>query len=58
MELKKKLLEHDKRAVARLISMIENDDQKAFNIISELFYLTGNAHIVGITGPPGAGKAF
>ncbi|HHU70166.1 MAG TPA: methylmalonyl Co-A mutase-associated GTPase MeaB [Thermoanaerobacterales bacterium] len=57
MELKKKLLEHDKRAVARLISMIENDDQKAFNIISELFYLTGNAHIVGITGPPGAGKS-
>lgn len=57
LDLKRKLLEQDKRAIARLISMVENNDPKAFNIISELFYLTGNAHIVGITGPPGAGKS-
>ncbi len=39
MDLKRKLLEHDKRAVARLISMVENNDPKAFSIISELFIL-------------------
>jgi len=57
MELGKRLLEGDKRAAARLISMIENDDPEAVSILSAYFSHTGNARVIGITGPPGAGKS-
>ncbi len=57
MELGKRLLEGDKRAAARLISMIENDDPEAVAILSAYFSHTGNARVIGITGPPGAGKS-
>ena len=57
MNIAERLLKQDKRAAARLITMIENDDQEAVNIISELYKHTGKARIIGITGPPGAGKS-
>ncbi len=57
MELVDRLLAGDRRAVARLISMIENSEPEAITAMSLLYEHTGNAHIVGITGPPGAGKS-
>lgn len=57
MELEKRLLDGDKRAAARLITMIENDDPKAVAILSACFSHTGKARVIGITGPPGAGKS-
>ena len=57
MELIKKMLEGDKRSCAKLISVIENDEIGGEEIIKEIYPKTGTAHIVGITGPPGAGKS-
>jgi LAO/AO transport system kinase len=57
MELVEQLLQGDRRAAARLITLIENGDGRARQAISELFPLTGRAHVVGITGPPGTGKS-
>lgn len=57
MDIKAGLLNNDKRAAARLISMIENGEAEAVNIIKECYKRTGHARIIGITGPPGAGKS-
>ncbi|MBM7615975.1 methylmalonyl Co-A mutase-associated GTPase MeaB [Alkaliphilus hydrothermalis] len=57
MSLKEGILNKDKRAAARLISMMENNDPEAIKIISALYSHTGKAKVVGITGPPGAGKS-
>ncbi len=57
MDLANRLLNQDKRAAARLITMIENNEPEAIAIISELYQHTGKARVIGITGPPGAGKS-
>lgn len=57
MNIKADLLKKEKRAAARLISMMENGDAEAVGIIRECYSMTGNARIIGITGPPGAGKS-
>ena len=57
MDLIKKMLEGDKRACGKLISLVENDEQESEDIIRTLYPKTGRAHIIGITGPPGAGKS-
>lgn len=57
MDIKAGLLGKNKRAAARLISMIENGDAEAVDIIKECYSMTGYARIIGITGPPGAGKS-
>jgi LAO/AO transport system kinase len=57
MDLGKRVAEGDKRAVARLITLVENRDRDAIDEVKKLYKFTGNAHIVGITGPPGAGKS-
>lgn len=57
MELIEKMLSGDKRACARLITAVENDAGEAEKIIKEIHQYTGNAHVIGITGPPGAGKS-
>ena len=57
MDIKAGLLNKDKRAAARLISMMENGDAEAVQIIKEFYGMTGGARIIGITGPPGAGKS-
>ena len=46
-----------RRATARLISLVENNAAAAHEAIAALFPDTGQAHIVGITGPPGSGKS-
>ncbi|WP_374688767.1 methylmalonyl Co-A mutase-associated GTPase MeaB [Promineifilum sp.] len=45
------------RAVARLITQVENDAASAPGIVRALYADTGRAHVVGITGPPGSGKS-
>ncbi len=45
------------RAIARLISLVENDAAAAREVTSALYKFTGKAHVVGITGPPGCGKS-
>lgn len=57
MDLIEKLLKGDKRACARIITKIENDEVEASIIIKELYKHTGKAHVIGITGPPGGGKS-
>ena len=56
-QLIEKMLTGDKRACAKLITAVENEPDKAEKIIREIHQYTGNAHIIGITGPPGAGKS-
>ncbi len=57
MKLVDDLLRGDKRAAARLISMIEDDDPGATEALSAIYSRTGKAHVVGFTGPPGVGKS-
>lgn len=45
------------RAIAKAISQIERESADATALLKELYPLTGNAYLVGITGPPGAGKS-
>lgn len=51
------VLHGDPRAIARAITVIENDLIEAQRLISMLYIHTGKAHIIGITGPGGAGKS-
>ncbi len=55
--LKEKLRQGNKKATARMITMLENNDPKAIEILGDLYRYTGKAKVVGITGPPGAGKS-
>jgi LAO/AO transport system kinase len=57
MELVARLLAGDRRAVARLITLIENDGLEAQAALAALYPHTGRAHVVGITGAPGTGKS-
>ncbi|MCF6462278.1 methylmalonyl Co-A mutase-associated GTPase MeaB [Clostridium sp. Cult1] len=57
MNIEERLLKGDKRACARLITMLENNDEEAIEIIKKLYRHTGNAYVIGITGPPGSGKS-
>ncbi len=47
----------NKRYIARAISMLENESSQAAEIIKGLYPHCGRAHVIGITGPPGAGKS-
>ncbi|NOX33107.1 MAG: methylmalonyl Co-A mutase-associated GTPase MeaB [Deltaproteobacteria bacterium] len=53
----KDILSGNKLAGARLIRFIEDNDPCAFKLLKELYPYSGNAFIIGITGPPGAGKS-
>lgn len=57
MNLEERLLKGDKRACARIISLLESNDETAIKIIKKLYNNTGNAYVIGITGPPGSGKS-
>ncbi len=56
-ELEERLLAGDKRALARAISLVENDDPEGWALVREVYPHTGNAAVVGFTGPPGVGKS-
>ncbi|MGH3116201.1 MAG: methylmalonyl Co-A mutase-associated GTPase MeaB [Gaiellales bacterium] len=47
----------DRRALARAITLVENSDPLAYELVRELYPETGRAYSVGITGPPGVGKS-
>jgi LAO/AO transport system kinase len=47
----------DKRALARAITLVENSDPLAYQLVRDLYPETGRAYTVGITGPPGVGKS-
>jgi len=49
--------EGETRAIARAISLIEDESPQAADLVRALFPHTGGAYLVGITGPPGAGKS-
>jgi LAO/AO transport system kinase len=51
------LLEGDKRALARAISLVEDDDPEGWALVREVYPRTGNAAVIGFTGPPGVGKS-
>src|SRR5256714_15609575 len=51
------LLNGDKRALARAISLVENDDPEGWRLVREVYPKTGKAQVVGFTGPPGVGKS-
>jgi LAO/AO transport system kinase len=55
--LGERLVAGDKRALARAISLVENRDPAGDRLVAELFPRTGEARIVGLTGPPGVGKS-
>src|SRR2546422_8395144 len=56
-ELAERLLAGEKRALARAISLVEDDDPEGWALVREVYPRTGKAAIVGFTGPPGVGKS-
>jgi len=55
--LSDRLLAGDKRALARGISLVENDDPAGWALVQEVYPHTGKAAVIGFTGPPGVGKS-
>jgi LAO/AO transport system kinase len=51
------VLEGEKRAVARAITLVENHDPMAYELVRDLYPRTGGALLAGFTGPPGVGKS-
>ncbi|MFN2469651.1 MAG: methylmalonyl Co-A mutase-associated GTPase MeaB [Gaiellaceae bacterium] len=47
----------DRRALARAISLVEDGDPLAYELVRELYPETGQAYAIGLTGPPGVGKS-
>jgi len=56
-EMMARTLERDYRAIARFITKIENGDRRATELAASMRRVKGRAHVVGITGSPGAGKS-
>jgi GTPase len=55
--LAERLLDGDKRALARAITLVESDDPAGWELVREVYPKTGKAAIMGLTGAPGAGKS-
>jgi LAO/AO transport system kinase len=56
-DLAERLLAGDRRALARAISLVENDDPEGWSLVRDIYPKTGRARIIGFTGPPGVGKS-
>lgn len=56
-DIVQRYLSGDRRALARMISLIENEAENAALLLDKIYYRTGRAYRIGITGPPGAGKS-
>jgi LAO/AO transport system kinase len=56
-ELLERFERKERRALARAITWVENGTPEAAELIRATFPLSGQAHVIGITGPPGAGKS-
>jgi LAO/AO transport system kinase len=57
MDLVAGVKEGNRRAIARMLTMVENGDKDAEPLLKDLHHLTGRAHIIGVTGSPGTGKS-
>jgi len=57
MEIVEKIINGDRRTAAKLITLVENNFSQAQEILKKLYNYTGNALVIGITGPPGSGKS-
>lgn len=57
MDIAKELLAGSRLALSRAITAVENEYDTAVGIMQELYPHTGRAQVIGITGPPGAGKS-
>jgi LAO/AO transport system kinase len=56
-DLAGKILDSHKPAIARGISLVENESKQANELLKMLYKNTGKAYLIGVTGPPGAGKS-
>jgi LAO/AO transport system kinase len=52
-----RVLDGDPRAIARAISLIEDESPAGADLVRGIFSRTGRAYLIGVTGPPGAGKS-
>lgn len=57
MKIADELVKGSRLALSRAITAVENEYEDAVTIMQQLYPRTGNAHVIGITGPPGAGKS-
>jgi LAO/AO transport system kinase len=57
LQMVKRLIEGDRRSLARAISMVDNNDPDSHGIVREIFSLTGRSKTIGFTGPAGSGKS-
>lgn len=57
MDISEELLKGSRLALSRAITAVENEYDNAVEIMQNLYAHTGHAHVIGITGPPGAGKS-
>lgn len=57
MNIVEGVLNHNRLALAKAITAVENEYDNAVGIMTALYPHTGNAYVIGITGPPGAGKS-
>ena len=57
MTLADRVVAGDPRAIARAISLIEDEDPASADLVRAIFGHTGRAYLIGVTGPPGAGKS-
>ena len=55
--LAERVLTGDPRAIARAISLIEDENPASADVVRGIFNRTGRAYLIGVTGPPGAGKS-
>jgi len=56
-ELVNRVIQGDKKAIARAITIVESLSDDALEILEKIEKYTGKAHIIGLTGPPGVGKS-
>src|SRR5213080_270330 len=56
-DLEEPLLAGDKRALARAISLVEDDNPEGWKLVRQVYPKTGKAAVIGFTGPPGVGKS-
>ncbi len=55
--LAQRLLDGDRRALARAITLVEDNRPEGWELVKEVYPHTGHAEVVGFTGPPGVGKS-
>ncbi|NNG01222.1 MAG: methylmalonyl Co-A mutase-associated GTPase MeaB [Desulfobacteraceae bacterium] len=57
MKLIQDVISGSQRALAKVLTLVENEDAAVPDILDQLYMHTGNARLIGITGPPGSGKS-